>query len=60
MRTYLQPLIDQGKIDVEEEFQQACFHISVYKSFLPATASRIAIAAARQLPADPLPGGPNE
>jgi hypothetical protein len=60
LRTYLQPLIDQGKIDVEEEFQQACFHISVYKSFLPATASRIAIAAARQLPADPLPGGPNE
>jgi hypothetical protein len=60
LRTYLQPLIDQGKIDVEEEFQQACFHISVYKSFLPATASRIAIAAARQIPADPLPGGPNE
>jgi hypothetical protein len=60
MRTYLQPLIDRGKIDVEEEFQQACFHISVYRSFLPTTASRIAIAAARQLPADPLPGGPTE
>jgi hypothetical protein len=57
LRTYLQPLIDQGKIDVEEEFQQACFHISVYKSFLPTTASRVAIAAARQLPADPAPGG---
>jgi hypothetical protein len=56
LRTYLQPLIDQGTIDVEEEFQQACFHISVYKSFLPATASRVAIAA-RQLPADPTPGG---
>jgi hypothetical protein len=53
LRTYLQPLIDQGKIDVEEEFQQACFHISVYKSFLPATASHVAIAAARQVPADP-------
>jgi hypothetical protein len=55
LRTYLQPLIDQGTIDVEEEFQQACFHISVYKSFLPATASRIAIAAARQLPPQEIP-----
>ena len=35
MRTYLGPLIDQGKIDVEEEFQQACFHISVYRNYLP-------------------------
>ena len=60
MRTYLQPLIDQGKIDVEEEFQQACFHISVYKSFLPTTASRVAIAAARQLPANPAPGGSDQ
>lgn len=24
-----------GKIDVEEEFQQACFHITVYRSYLP-------------------------
>jgi hypothetical protein len=60
LRTYLQPLIEQGKIDVEEEFQQACFHISVYKNFLPATASRVAIAAARQLSADPLPGGSDQ
>jgi hypothetical protein len=60
LRTYLQPLIEQGKIDVEEEFQQACFHISVYKSFVPITASRVAIAAARQLPADPIPGGPDQ
>jgi hypothetical protein len=35
MRTYLQPLIDQNKIDVEEEFQQSCFHISVYRNFVP-------------------------
>jgi hypothetical protein len=35
MRTYLQPLIDQGVIDVEEEFKQACFHISVYRNYLP-------------------------
>jgi hypothetical protein len=35
LRAYLQPLIQQSKIDVEEEFQQACFHISVYKKYLP-------------------------
>jgi hypothetical protein len=48
MRTYLQPLIDLGKIDVEEEFQQSCFHISVYKSFLPAASPHLSVAAARQ------------
>jgi hypothetical protein len=48
MRTYLQPLIDVGKIDVEEEFQQSCFHISVYKSFLPGTPARMSVATARQ------------
>ena len=47
MRAYLQPLIDQGKIDVEEEFQQACFHISVYKSFVPAAPAGVTLAAAR-------------
>lgn len=47
MRTYLQPLIGQGKIDVEEEFQQACFHISVYRSYAPETPSRVTLAAAR-------------
>jgi Family of unknown function (DUF5715) len=35
MRGYLKPLVEQGKVDVEEEFQQACFHISVYKKYLP-------------------------
>ena len=35
MRGYLLPLIEAGKIDVEEEFQQSCFHISVYKRYLP-------------------------
>lgn len=44
MRTYLQPLIDQGKIDVEEEFQQACFHISVYKNYLPSAPARNTLA----------------
>ena len=35
MRAYLKPLMDAGKLDVEEEFRQACFHISVYRSYLP-------------------------
>ncbi len=35
MRAYLAPLQDAGKLDVEEEFQQACFHISVYKTYEP-------------------------
>jgi hypothetical protein len=35
MRAYLLPLAQQGKIDVEEEFKQACFHVSVYKAYAP-------------------------
>jgi Family of unknown function (DUF5715) len=35
MRAYLLPLQAAGKIDVEEEFEQACFHITVYKSYVP-------------------------
>ena len=34
MRAFLRPLEEAGKIDVEEEFKQACFHITVYKSYL--------------------------
>lgn len=34
MRAYLLPLQEEGKIDVEEEFYQACFHITVYKSYV--------------------------
>jgi len=45
MRLYLQPLIEAGQIDVEEEFRQACFHISVYKSYLPSLPPRISVAA---------------
>lgn len=33
MRAYLSHLQKEHKIDVEEEFYQACFHISVYKSY---------------------------
>jgi hypothetical protein len=36
MRAYLLPLEEAGKIDVEEEFHQSCFHITVYKSYMPA------------------------
>jgi hypothetical protein len=39
MRAYLKPLMDTGKLDVEEEFKQACFHISIYRSYLPARKS---------------------
>jgi len=35
MRTRLLALEEAGKIDVEEEFQQSCFHITVYKSYAP-------------------------
>lgn len=35
MRAYLLPLQEEGKIDVEEEFYQACFHINVYQSYVP-------------------------
>jgi hypothetical protein len=55
MRTYLSPLIDQGKIDVEEEFQQSCFHISVYKNYLPILPARLTVAAAHPLSNDPRP-----
>jgi hypothetical protein len=35
MRARLLPLQEAGKIDVEEEFHQSCFHITVYKSYVP-------------------------
>ena len=45
LRGYLLPLVQQGKVDVEEEFQQSCFHISVYKKYMPsAEANRRVIA----------------
>jgi hypothetical protein len=43
MRTYLLPLMQSGKLDVEEEFQQACFHISVYRTYLPAPTRRAVV-----------------
>jgi hypothetical protein len=35
MRSRLLALESEGKIDVEEEFRQACFHITVYKTYDP-------------------------
>ena len=35
MRAYLMPLQAAGKIDVEEEFYQSCFHITVYRAYRP-------------------------
>jgi hypothetical protein len=35
MRRRLLTLETAGKIDVEEEFRQACFHITVYKNYAP-------------------------
>ena len=34
MRTWLLPLQLAGTIDVEEEFRQKCFHITVYKNYV--------------------------
>lgn len=46
MRGYLRPMVQEGKIDVEEEFKQACFHISVYKNYVPPNSTpRRSIAA---------------
>jgi len=44
LRGYLLPLVQQGKVDVEEEFQQSCFHISVYKKYMPQSSPRRVIA----------------
>ena len=45
MRRRLLALQTAGKIDVEEEFRQACFHITVYKSYAPPRAPRPATQA---------------
>lgn len=35
MRSHLLALQNEGKLDAEEEFEQSCFHISVYKTYAP-------------------------
>ena len=44
MRMYLAPLMNAGVIDVEEEFQQACFHISVYRAYTGGSTADLAQA----------------
>jgi hypothetical protein len=39
MRTSLLALQEAGKLDVEEEFKQSCFHITVYRSYASAPAA---------------------
>jgi hypothetical protein len=56
MRTRLLPLQDAGKIDVEEEFQQACFHITVYKSYVPPKPPRKTTVETASSPAQPTQG----
>lgn len=48
MRNYLLPLQLNGKIDVEEEFRQACFHITVYKAYMPSPALTGPVITARK------------
>jgi Family of unknown function (DUF5715) len=43
MRGYLLPLQIEGKLDVEEEFYQSCFHIAVYKSYAPPAKPRVPV-----------------
>jgi hypothetical protein len=43
MRAYLLPIMQAGNIDVEEEFQQACFHISVYRDYAPGVRRRVGV-----------------
>lgn len=62
MRDVLGKLQAQGKLDVEEEFEQACFHISVYKTYAPGTTELPAqlVAAAKSVvpPPDAAAGQP--
>ncbi|MGD0939706.1 MAG: DUF5715 family protein [Terracidiphilus sp.] len=56
MRSRLLALQNAGKIDVEEEFRQSCFHITVYRSYVPAKPEGAAPALAAAAPAEPAAG----
>jgi hypothetical protein len=51
MRTSLLALENAGKLDVEEEFRQRCFHITVYKSYAGGTPAIAPVAEVAE-PAD--------
>ena len=55
MRAVLGQLQASGKLDVEEEFEQACFHISVYKTYSPRSAPPARLVASD----DAIPSEPN-
>jgi hypothetical protein len=58
MRTSLLALQNAGKLDVEEEFRQRCFHITVYRSYTGAAPTLAPPAeTAEQADAPPPPDG---
>jgi len=57
MRRRLLQLEEEGKIDVEEEFQQACFHITVYTTYAPPRPARRAV---HEHPENSQPSAPAE
>lgn len=59
MRMYLAPLMNAGMIDVEEEFHQACFHISVYRSYAGTRSTDLA-QERRQPAASGSPASPDD
>ena len=53
MRAVLGELQASGKLDVEEEFEQACFHISVYKTYEQHSGPPAELVAHNDAPAEP-------
>ncbi len=58
MRAILGHLQNSGRLDVEEEFEQACFHISVYKTYAPRSAAPEHLIASDAMPATEVPAKP--
>jgi hypothetical protein len=58
MRAVLGELQASGKLDVEEEFEQACFHISVYKTYGPHSVAPAQLVAANDAPPEPAVAAP--
>jgi len=52
MRNRLAALQNEGKIDVEEEFRQSCFHITVYKSYIGAGPAHKPVQQSPATPSD--------
>lgn len=53
MRDVLGRLQAEGKLDVEEEFEQACFHISVYRTYAPHSTPSTQLVAQNDAPEPP-------